>query len=206
MPSCSIQLVAGLANPGKTYAKTRHNAGAWVVEAFAKKAALSLKATPKFQGYVAKLDLKDLGDNKPCWLLIPSTYMNHSGHAVRSLAQFYRIPPEAILVVHDDLDLPPGIARFKHGGGEGGHNGLKDIATQLGDKNFWRLRMGIGHPGQRDQVLGYVLSPPSPDERQHIDKTIAFIVTLLIPFIKGEQQNAIQQLHNFKEQLIEKEK
>ena len=195
MASHPIQLIAGLANPGQEYAKSRHNAGAWIVEAIAKQAALALKAEVKFQGLSAKTTLA----NERCYLLIPTTYMNHSGRAVRALANFYQIPPEAILVIHDDLDLPPGIARFKQGGGEGGHNGLKDIVAQLGSKDFWRLRIGIGHPGHRDRVHDYVLSAPSVADRQKIDEVIEQALTLLPIFVGGEQQRAIQSLHNSKE-------
>jgi peptidyl-tRNA hydrolase, PTH1 family len=192
MTSPPIQLIAGLANPGQTYAKSRHNAGAWVVEAIAKQAGLALKAEAKFRGLTAKTTLA----NEKCYLLIPTTYMNHSGRAINALANFYQIPPEAILIVHDDLDLLPGIARFKQGGGEGGHNGLKDIVAQLGSKNFWRLRLGIGHPGQRDRVHDYVLSAPSVADRQKIETVIEQALTLLPAFVSGEQQRAIQSLHS----------
>ncbi len=192
MTSPPIQLIAGLANPGQAYANSRHNAGAWVVEVIAKQAGLPLKAEAKFRGLTAKTTLA----NERCYLLIPTTYMNHSGRAISALANFYQIPPEAILVVHDDLDLPPGIARFKQGGGEGGHNGLKDIVAQLGSKNFWRLRLGIGHPGQRNRVHDYVLSAPSVADRQKIDEIIEQVLTLLPAFISGEQHRAIQNLHS----------
>lgn len=194
MASQPIQLIAGLANPGKEYAKSRHNAGAWIVAALATRESLSLKTDAKFHGSVAKLAL---GSDK-CWLLIPTTYMNNSGRSIRALAHFYHIPTEAILIVHDDLDLPPGIARFKQGGGDGGHNGLKDIVVQLGSKDFWRLRIGIGHPGHRDRVHDYVLSSPSAADREKIENTIDQALTILPPFIAGEQQRTIQALHNLK--------
>lgn len=191
-----ILLIAGLGNPGKAYVTSRHNAGAWVVEALAKQASLHLKAEAKFQGLTAKIAL----DHEKCWLLIPTTYMNHSGRSVGAVANFYHIPAEAILVIHDDLDLPPGIARFKQGGGEGGHNGLKDIVAQLGSKDFWRLRIGIGHPGNRDQVHNYVLSPPSRVDLQKIERVIEQSLILLPAFIAGQQQKVIQALHNLKEE------
>ncbi|MES2997749.1 MAG: aminoacyl-tRNA hydrolase [Pseudomonadota bacterium] len=202
MSSCPIQLIAGLANPGKDYAKSRHNAGAWLVEALAENASLFLKAETKFQGLVAKLIINQEynipGESHIVLrLLIPTTYMNLSGHSLRAITQFYHISPEAILVVHDDLDLPPGIARFKQGGGEGGHNGLKDIVAQLGSKNFWRLRIGIGHPGHRDKVHDYVLSPPSVADRKKIDDVIVYTLSLLVPFVTGDEQRAIQTLHHF---------
>ncbi|MDQ8040197.1 MAG: aminoacyl-tRNA hydrolase, partial [Rickettsiella sp.] len=169
-----IQLIAGLANPGQEYAKSRHNAGAWLITAFAAKESLNLKTEAKFYGATAKLTV---GGNK-CWLLIPTTYMNNSGRSIRALANFYHIPTAAILIVHDDLDLPPGIARFKQGGGDGGHNGLKDMVIQLGCKDFWRLRIGIGHPGHRDRVHDYVLSSPSASDREKIENTIDQVLTI----------------------------
>jgi len=197
MLASQIQLIAGLANPGQRYAKTRHNAGAWLVSALA--ASLPLKDEPRFHGVVTRFVLKNEGDKGyPCWLLIPTTFMNHSGRSVSALAHFYKIPTEAILVVHDDLDLPPGIARFKSGGGDGGHNGVKDIVAHLGSQDFWRLRMGIGHPGHRDHVHQYVLSPPSATDKKKIDEVIAYALTLLLIFVEGEHQQAIQQLHTFK--------
>ena len=195
MASQSIQLIAGLANPGREYAKSRHNAGAWIVDTLAKSESLVLKTDVKFHGSLAKLVL---GSNK-CWLVIPTTYMNNSGRSIRALANFYHIPVEAILIVHDDLDLPPGIARFKQGGGEGGHNGLKDIVTQLGSKDFWRLRIGIGHPGHRDRVHDYVLSSPSVADRKKIEEVSDKALSVLPTFIAGEKQKAIQTLHNKEE-------
>lgn len=194
MSSSPIQLIVGLGNPGKDYAKSRHNAGAWVVEALSRQASCPLKSNRKFQGLVTLLS----GARAKCFLLIPTTYMNHSGHSVRALANFYQIPPEAILVVHDDLDLPAGIARFKHGGGEGGHNGLKDIVAQLGSTDFWRLRIGISHPGHRDKVHDYVLSHPSMADQKKIEEIIDQLRVLLPTFVNGEQQRAIHALHNIK--------
>ncbi|MES2141940.1 MAG: aminoacyl-tRNA hydrolase [Pseudomonadota bacterium] len=195
MTSQTIQLIAGLANPGKEYAKSRHNAGAWILDALAKSESLILKTDAKFHGAIAKLAL---GSHK-CWLLIPNTYMNNSGRSIRALANFYHIPPEAILIVHDDLDLPPGVVRFKQGGGEGGHNGLKDIVAQLGSKDFWRLRIGIGHPGHRDRVHDYVLSSPSVADREKIEEANDKALAILPTFIGGEKQKAIQTLHNKEE-------
>lgn len=191
-----IQLIVGLANPGQQYANTRHNAGAWLVEALLQQRASSLKEEAKFQGLVAKIALHDL----KCFLLIPTTYMNHSGRSVRALAHFYRIPPKAILVVHDELDLPAGSARFKQGGGDGGHNGLKNTAAELGSQDFWRLRLGIGHPGHRDQVHDYVLNSPCFADRQKIDAVIDEILVLLPIFVSGDQQRAIQTLHSSQKQ------
>jgi PTH1 family peptidyl-tRNA hydrolase len=166
------------------------------VEALLNQQSASLKADTKFQGLVTKIALND----SKCYLLIPTTYMNHSGRAVRALVNFYHIPPEAILIVHDELDLPPGCARFKQGGGDGGHNGLKDITAQLGSKDFWRLRLGIGHPGHRDRVHDYVLNSPSVADQQKINAVITQILTLLPTFVGGEQQRAIQALHTTQEE------
>lgn len=191
MTACPIQLIAGLANPGKEYAGTRHNAGAWLVESLARQSRLTLNPEAKFQGCVAKYS--------GGWLLIPTTYMNQSGRAIAALARFYRIPPEAILVVHDELDLLTGTARFKRSGGHGGHNGLKSVATELGSANFWRLRIGIGHPGHRDRVHDYVLSSPSRVDKQKIETAIEYALEALPLFLTGYTEKAVQQLHSEKD-------
>ena len=187
----AIQLIVGLANPGAEYAKTRHNAGAWLVEKVADKYTQTLRAENKFLGMCGKIQI----DHSDCRLLIPTTYMNRSGKAVIAMANFYRIPAQSILVVHDDLDLPTGVMRFKQGGGDGGHNGLKDISAHLG-KDYWRLRIGIGHPGQRDKVHDYVLSCPSKQDREKIYSIIDNALDVLPDFIRGKQQHAIQLLHS----------
>ena len=186
-----IQLIAGLANPGKTYAHSRHNAGSWLIHALVKQGSTLLKVDPKFFGLTAQLSL----DNQSCWLLIPTTYMNHSGQSLRALAKFYRIRPQAILVVHDELDLPAGVLRFKQGGGTGGHNGLKDIVMQLGSNDFWRLRIGIGHPGHRDAVHHYVLNSPSTTDLEAITQGIARALPQLPRFVSGQQHAVMQLLH-----------
>lgn len=186
--SNAIQLIVGLGNPGPEYAETRHNAGAWLVERLAEQ---SLRLEPKFQGHAGLINIE--GQN--CRLLIPTTYMNRSGQAIKAMADFYRIEPHAILVVHDELDLPVGAARFKQGGGDGGHNGLRDTGAHLQTKDYWRLRIGIGHPGHRDRVHDYVLSRPSRVDYQHIISAIEAAIAVLPTFILGEQQKAIQQLH-----------
>jgi peptidyl-tRNA hydrolase, PTH1 family len=192
----SIQLIAGLANPGKDYAKSRHNAGAWLINALSDQHSLSpLKVENKFHASVAVWSLPA----GKCWLLIPNTYMNDSGRAIKAIAHFYQIPSEAILIIHDDLDLLPGIARYKRGGGDGGHNGLKDIVKHLHTKDFWRLRLGIGHPGQRDRVHDYVLSPPSVSDKQRIDQAIEQSLTTLTLFAEGKQEQAMQILHTQQE-------
>ena len=148
-----IKLIVGLGNPGQNYADTRHNAGSRFVTALAARAGACFKHESRFQGELSKTTLA----GRELWLLLPSTYMNHSGESVASLARFYKIPPEAILVAHDELDLAPGSARLKIGGGHGGHNGLRDINEKMGSRDFVRLRLGIGHPGSSSQVTSYVL-------------------------------------------------
>lgn len=196
MSTNPIQLIAGLANPGKVYAKSRHNAGAWLIEALLKRESLpTLKAEIRFHAFVSSWSFA----SGKCGLCIPNTSMNDSGRAIQALANFYRITPKSILVVHDDLDLPPGVCRFKQGGGEGGHNGLKDIVRYLSSKEFWRLRIGIGHPGQRDRVHDYVLSAPSIADRQKIDASIDRALDTLLTFVQGHQQQALQTLHTQEE-------
>ena len=157
-----LRLIVGLGNPGAQYEATRHNAGFWWLEALAHKLGVTLKSEPRFHGRAGKLASAQ-GD---IWLLCPDTFMNLSGKSVAALAKFYKIPPESILVAHDELDLPPGTAKLKQGGGHGGQNGLKDIHVQLGASNYWRLRIGIGHPGSKEQVIGHVLGRPQASERE----------------------------------------
>lgn len=164
-----IKLIVGLANPGAKYEETRHNAGEWLVNEIARQFNVSLKEDPKYFGKVAKIQTAQ-GEVR---LLVPTTFMNLSGKAVGSLANFYRIKPEEILVAHDELDLPCGVAKIKQGGGHGGHNGLKDIVASLGNQNnFYRVRIGIGHPGHKDLVAAYVLGKPSPTDKPLIDAAI----------------------------------
>lgn len=159
-----LRLIVGLGNPGAQYVDTRHNAGFWWLEALARKLGVALRNEPKFHGRAGKLSAAQ-GD---IWLLCPDTFMNLSGKAVAALARFYKIPPESILVAHDELDLPPGTARLKQAGGHGGQNGLKDIHAQLGSSNYWRLRIGIGHPGSKELVTGHVLGRPQAAEREQM--------------------------------------
>lgn len=187
-----IQLIVGLGNPGPTYEATRHNAGAWFVHTLAKEMALSLKQEPKFSGQTARLSL----NNESYWLLIPTTFMNKSGIAVKAFCHFYKIPPEAVLVAHDELDFPAGITRLKQDGGHGGHNGLRDIIQQLQNKNFHRLRIGIGHPGHRDQVIDYVLHTPSKKEYELIMGSITSATEIVPALLSGDIQLAMRQLHN----------
>ncbi|MEZ7766617.1 aminoacyl-tRNA hydrolase [Haemophilus parahaemolyticus] len=164
-----IKLIVGLANPGAKYEGTRHNAGEWFVNELTRMYNTSLKEEAKYFGKVAKINTAQ-GEVR---LLVPTTFMNLSGKAVGALANFYRIKPEEILVAHDELDLPPGVAKIKQGGGHGGHNGLKDIIASLGNNNnFYRVRIGIGHPGHRDLVAGYVLGKPAPQDQEKIDAAV----------------------------------
>ena len=152
------RLIVGLGNPGAEYTDTRHNAGAWLCERLAGALGASLRREARFHGLAGRT-------RGQTWLLLPQTYMNLSGQSVAALARFHRIPPAEILVLHDELDLPPGALRLKFGGGLGGHNGLKDIAAHFGTQDFWRLRIGIGHPGDRNEVAAYVLKKPSGEDR-----------------------------------------
>ncbi|GAA0331376.1 aminoacyl-tRNA hydrolase [Morganella psychrotolerans] len=190
-----IKLIVGLANPGAEYAQTRHNAGAWFVDELARRHNQSLKSESKFYGYTARLNIQ----GNDVRLLVPVTFMNLSGKAVSAIAGFYQIAPDEILVAHDELDLPPGVAKMKLGGGNGGHNGLKDIQSKLGNNpNFHRLRIGIGHPGDKSQVVGFVLGKPPASEQQLIDDTIDEAVRCTDVLMKDGMAKAISRLHTFK--------
>jgi PTH1 family peptidyl-tRNA hydrolase len=162
----ALRLIVGLGNPGADYSKTRHNAGFWFCERLARSLGVPLARESRFQSLAGHARAENL------WLLLPQTYMNHSGQAVQALAHFYRIAPAQMLVVHDELDLPPGQMRLKFGGGLGGHNGLKDITSHLGTQDYWRLRVGIGHPGDRNEVVNYVLKPPRAEEQDEIEAAL----------------------------------
>jgi aminoacyl-tRNA hydrolase len=184
----NIKMIVGLGNIGAEYEHTRHNAGFWFVDELAWQMKAVFKNEKKFFGDVARVD--DL------WLLKPDTYMNLSGKSVSALAQFYKIQPEEILVVHDELDIPCGQIRFKLGGGNGGHNGLKDIQAKLGTPNFYRLRLGIGHPGDRNLVVGFVLNKPPAAERQLIDDAIAKSLRAIPDILAGKKDEAVRFLHS----------
>lgn len=187
----NIKLIVGLGNPGAEYAKTRHNVGAWFVEALAQKKQLQLRFENKFSGMVTTTDI---GGDK-CHLLIPTTYMNESGTAVAALTKFYKITPSEILVAHDELDFPAGIVRIKEEGGHGGHNGLRDIISHLQTKQFYRLRLGIGHPGHKDKVTPYVLGTPSATDRERINQAITESLFALPDIVNGEINKAMRFLH-----------
>ncbi|MCD5361019.1 MULTISPECIES: aminoacyl-tRNA hydrolase [Chromobacterium] len=186
-----IRLIVGLGNPGAEYDRTRHNAGFWLVDELCWRYKGNWRTETKFHGDIARVDI----DGQDVWLLKPMTYMNLSGQAVLALAHFYKILPDQILVVHDELDLPPGAARFKQGGGHGGHNGLKDIAARLSSPAFWRLRLGIGHPGDRNEVANFVLKKPRAEEQQALDEAIAQALLQLPAAIGGKMAAAMKELH-----------
>ncbi len=191
----NIKLLVGLANPGPEYSKTRHNAGAWYIEELARSTNTQLKSEAKFFGLTGRMQTQD----QDIRLLIPTTFMNLSGKAVIAMANFYRIAPEEILVAHDELDLPPGIAKFKQGGGHGGHNGLKDVISKLGNsKNFYRLRIGIGHPGHKDRVTGFVLGKAPQQEQSLIDSAVDEAVRSTTILAKDGMTKAMNRLHSFK--------
>ncbi|UJB33553.1 aminoacyl-tRNA hydrolase [Chromobacterium sp. Beijing] len=187
-----IRLIVGLGNPGAEYDRTRHNAGFWLVDELCWRYKGNWRTEGKFQGDVARVDI----EGQDVWLLKPMTYMNLSGQAVLALAHFYKILPDQILVVHDELDLPPGAARFKQGGGHGGHNGLKDIAARLSSPAFWRLRLGIGHPGDRNEVANFVLKKPRAEEQQALDEAIEQALRQLPAAIGGKMAAAMKELHS----------
>ncbi|WP_431064572.1 aminoacyl-tRNA hydrolase [Methylotuvimicrobium sp.] len=187
-----IKLFVGLGNPGKQYEDTRHNAGFWWIDHIGRLNNTRMNAEAKFFGNAGKLNTS----GHEAWLLKPSTFMNLSGRSVSALAKFYKIPPEAILVIHDELDLPPGTCKLKKGGGHGGHNGLKDINAQLGSNEYWRLRLGIGHPGDRNAVVNYVLHTPSKNELQVIEQSIDESALVLSLLLQGQFDQAMQKLHS----------
>lgn len=190
-----LQLIVGLGNPGPEYDRTRHNAGADFVTELARREGASLTSENKFFGLTARIFL----NGRDLRLLIPTTFMNRSGQAIAAIAQFYKIPPEAILVVHDELDLAPGVARFKRGGSHGGHNGLRDTISALGNNaNFMRLRLGIGHPGSAAQVVGFVLKKAPASEQTLIDDAIDEAIRVMPDAVKGNWAAAMQNLHTKK--------
>ena len=188
----SIRLVAGLGNPGRGHERDRHNVGFWLVERLARTHRVSLRKDAKYQALVARLDAP-VGE---VWLCEPQTYMNLSGRSVGALARFYKMAPAEVLVVHDELDFPPGVAKLKLGGGVAGHNGLKDIQAQLGTQGFWRLRIGIGHPGDRDLVADYVLSAPLPEERALIEEALERALDVMPLVLAGDMTGAMHKLHS----------
>lgn len=192
--SSSVQLIVGLGNPGPKYEQTRHNVGFVFVDAVARAHGATLRLENKFHGEACKVSLA----GRDVWLLKPNTFMNLSGKAVAALANFYKIPPESVLVVHDELDIPAGALRLKQGGGHGGHNGLRDIISQLGSKEFLRLRIGIDHPGNSREVSNYVLGKAAPEDQRLIDIAIDDALRELPNILAGEWQKAMNHLHSRK--------
>jgi peptidyl-tRNA hydrolase, PTH1 family len=192
-----IRLVVGLGNPGKEYERTRHNAGFWLVERFAQANGIALRKDPKFKALVGK-------NAAGAWFVLPQSFMNASGQPVQMLAGFFRIKPEEMLVVHDELDFAPGVARIKQGGGIAGHNGLKDISQRIASHDYWRLRVGIGHPGDKDAVADYVLHKPSVEDKAAIDQAIDRALQVLPEMLTGDMQAAIQKLHGGEPKPAEK--
>lgn len=191
----TIKLLVGLGNPGPEYAQTRHNAGQWYVNQLVSQENIQLKAEAKFYGLTGRIQFA----GNDLRILVPTTFMNLSGKAVAAMANFYRIKPEEILVAHDELDLPPGVAKFKLGGGHGGHNGLKDIISKLGNnKNFYRLRIGIGHPGDKNRVSGFVLGKAPSKEQNLIDQSIDEAARCAPILGQDGLAKAMNRLHSFK--------
>jgi PTH1 family peptidyl-tRNA hydrolase len=189
-----IQLVAGLGNPGAKYEQTRHNAGFWFVDELARQCNASFKPDSRYKSEVARCSIA----GHDCRLQKPMDFMNRSGLPVALLAKFYQIPRSAILIVHDDLDLPVGTVKLKKGGGHGGHNGLRDLIPHLGGNDFMRLRIGIGHPGHRDDVVGYVLKNASREDRVLIDQAMDDAIRALPDILAGQTEKAMQALHTAK--------
>ncbi len=189
--SGGVALIVGLGNPGSQYSDTRHNAGFWFLDAVARSYGVQFRPESKFHGEVCRISV----DGRQVWLLKPATFMNRSGQAVAALSRFYKIPLEKILVVHDELDLAPGVARLKRGGGHGGHNGLRDIIAQLGGRDYQRLRLGIGHPGTGRDVSAYVLNRAPAAEEHLIEEAMAQAQALLPLMVQGELDKAMNRLH-----------
>jgi len=189
-----IKLFVGLGNPGTEYEATRHNAGFWWVDALARELKLSLVSDRSYHGLVARGNV----NGQTVWLLQPQTYMNLSGKSVAALARFFKIAPQDILVVHDELDVPPGQAKLKFGGGHGGHNGLRDIHAQLGTGDYWRLRIGIGHPGDKNEVADWVLKKPAPEQREAIEACVARTLKAAPEMLAGDMARATLVVHTHK--------
>ena len=187
----SLRLIVGLGNPGAEHLRTRHNAGAWLVDALARREGARFGSESKLRGETAKISIA----GQPLWLLKPTTFMNASGTSVGAALRYWKIEPEQMLVVHDDLDLDPGTARLKFDGGHGGQNGLRDLIAQLGHGRFHRLRIGIGHPGHKDRVTGWVLGRPSAVDESAMIEAIARALDVLPLAVAGDFDRAMKELH-----------
>lgn len=186
-----IRLFVGLGNPGTEYEDTRHNAGFWYIDLLARQLGANLVMDRSYHGFVARVQIK----GESVWLLQPQTYMNLSGKSVAALARFFKIAPEQVLVAHDELDVLPGQVKIKRGGGHAGHNGLRDIHAQLGSPDYWRLRLGIGHPGDRNVVAAYVLRKPPASERELIDQSIDKALGATDALLSGDMAKATAAIH-----------
>ena len=189
--TADIRLIVGLGNPGADYVGTRHNAGFWLIDLLASDLGLSFRFEKRYNAEECKLQ----AGSKDIYLLKPQTFMNRSGQAVAALARYFKIAPEQILVVHDELDLPPGTNRIKQAGGHGGHNGLRDIVNHLGSREFFRIRVGIGHPGDSNQVINYVLHKPSVADLNAIEVANRDTLAVMPLVIEGRIDKAMQALH-----------
>lgn len=189
-----IKLFVGLGNPGADYEATRHNAGFWWIDAMAEALKTNLAMDKSYHGQVGRTSI----NGQPVWLLKPQTFMNLSGKSVAALARFFKIEPQEILVAHDELDIAPGEAKLKLGGSHAGHNGLRDIHAQLGTADYWRLKLGVGHPGIKSEVIHWVLKKPSLDHRIAIDQSIVRALTALPHIIAGEMDKATMLVHTSK--------
>jgi peptidyl-tRNA hydrolase, PTH1 family len=189
-----IKLFVGLGNPGPEYEATRHNAGSWWVEALARELKVPLVADRGYHGLVARTTLH----GQTVWLLKPQTFMNLSGKSVAALSRFFKIAPEQILVAHDELDIVPGQAKLKFGGSHAGHNGLRDIHAQLGTDDYWRLRLGIGHPGVKSEVIDWVLKKPAPEQRIAIEECVERTIKAVPAMLAGEMDKATLLVHTSK--------
>ncbi len=190
MPGLAISLIVGLGNPGREYESTRHNAGFWLVEELARRHGGSFRLEPRFRAELARVRMA----GQECWLVKPQDYMNNSGRVTAAVASFYKAEAAALLVAHDELDLPPGELRLKSGGGAGGHNGLKDLIAHFGD-GFWRLRIGVGHPGSRDLVTPYLLGRTNSTEREPLEEAARQGADIVPVMLEQGAERAMQQLH-----------
>jgi peptidyl-tRNA hydrolase, PTH1 family len=191
MAGLALKLIVGLGNPGREYARTRHNAGWWFVDELAGRYRGSWRAEAREHTELARIQL----ENTDVWLLKPTSHMNNSGGPLATVAKFYRVSPPEILVVHDEIDLPPGIARLKKGGGHGGHNGLRDVIAHIG-ADFWRLRLGVGHPGAKELVIGSVLDRPTGSEQQAIDEALSRSLEIVPELLRSGAEKAMHKLHS----------
>ena len=189
-----IKLFVGLGNPGAEYEATRHNAGFWWLEAVARELKVNLVPEKSYWGLAGRTQV----GGQTLWLLAPQTFMNLSGKSVGALAKFFKIKPEEILVAHDELDIEPGQVKLKKGGSHAGHNGLRDIHAQMASSDYWRLRIGVGHPGEKSEVVHWVLKKPSPDHRQAIEDGIARSIKALPQLLAGDMEKAMVQIHTSK--------